>query len=89
AGNPNLADAHTIAPQFVRTGNVLTLRYRMQRSDLSYRVLTNTVLQDQPWTTTGVIQTPDPDTAAEGTLIEASATLDGNRRFLQLEVIEP
>ena len=89
AGDPNIPDAGTVMPQLTRSGNVLTLSYTMHRSDLAYQVLTNTVLQGQAWSATGVSQVPDPDTAPEGTLIEASVTLGEERRFLQLEVVQP
>ncbi|MGC9450237.1 MAG: CAP domain-containing protein [Oceanipulchritudo sp.] len=88
-GDPNLPDAGAIAPVFTRDGGTLKLSYTMNRSDVTYRVLTNTVLEGVGWTTSGVIQTPDPDTATEGTLIEATSPLDGQQRFLRLEVTMP
>ena len=88
-GDPNVPDAGAIAPVFSRNGATLKLAYTMHRGDVTYRVLTNTVLDEGGWTTTGVSQTPNPDTASEGTPIEATATLDGQKRFLQLEVTLP
>ena len=88
-GDPNQPDAASLLPQLSRSGDQLTLTYTMYRSNLVYRVRTNTLLDDPGWTGDGVIQTPDPDTALPGTEISAATTLEGNRRFLSLEVTVP
>jgi hypothetical protein len=87
-GDPNLPDVGLIAPVFSREAGSVKLSYTMYRSDVTYRVWTSTML-DSGWTTTGVSQLPDPDPATEGTLIEAAAALDGERRFLRFEVTLP
>jgi uncharacterized protein YkwD len=88
-GDPNLPDSAGLIPLFARSGNTLTLDYVMQKSDVTYRVLTNTILEESGWTDTGVTQTPNPDSSAEGTPIQATTTLNGERRFLKLEATLP
>lgn len=70
-----------------RDGANLNLRYTLGKADLRYRVLRSSDLGGFGWTTDGVSQSPDPESAAEGTEVTATVALPaGGPVFLRLEV---
>jgi len=88
-GDPLSPAVGHMHPRVSHSDGVLKLHYIKFCNGLTFRTLVKDPRNGSGWSSAGVVQTPDPDTAPACTFIEAAVPFTGDPLFLRLEVTAP